>query len=81
MSSAPLSDRLQAGARALMLALGDRRRGLPLWAVMYLQAAIERLPRGAVDLLRKLEAGTYRPRKPGAARRPAACARSAAWPP
>jgi hypothetical protein len=68
MSSAPLSERLQAGARALMAALGDRRRGLPLWAVMYLQTAIERLRRGAVDLLRKLEAGTYRPRKPGAVR-------------
>ena len=81
MSSAPLSDRLHAGARALMIALGERHRVLPLWAVTYLLKAIDRLRRGAVDLLRKLEAGTYRPRKPGAARRPAACARSAAWPP
>ena len=72
MSSAPLSDRLSQAAHALMSALGDRRRGLPLWAVNYLGAAIERLRRSAVDLLRKLEAGTYRPRKPGLARR--ACA-------
>src|SRR5277367_4395752 len=76
MSSVPLSDRLHAGARALMIALGDRHRGLPLWAVTYLQTAIERLRRGAVDLLRKLEAGTYRPRKPGLARRPCATPRA-----
>ena len=76
MSSAPLSDRLHAGARALMIALGDRHRGLPLWAVTYLQTAIERLRRGAVDLLRKLEAGTYRARKPGLARRPCATPRA-----
>jgi hypothetical protein len=81
MSSVPLSDRLQAVARALMAALGDRRRGLPLWAVMYLQTAIERLRRGAVDLLRKLEAGTYRPRKPGLARRPSAAPRAPNPPP
>ena len=78
MSSAPLSlsDRLHAGARALVAALGDRRRGLPLWAVNYLGAAIERLRRSAVDLLRQLEAGTYRPRKPGAPRSPAATPRA-----
>ena len=70
MSSAPLSDRLQSAARALMIALGDRYRVLPLWAVTYLLKAIDRLRRGAVDLLRKLEAGTYRPRKSGLARRP-----------
>ena len=68
MSSAPLSDRLSQAAHALMSALGDHRRGLPLWAVTYLHVAIERLRKGAVDLLRKLEAGTYRPRKPGAPR-------------
>ena len=79
MSSAPLSlsGRLQASAYALMSALGDHRRGLPLWAVAYLQTAIERLRKGAVDLLRKLEAGTYRPRKPGAARRPSDAPRTA----
>ena len=76
MSSAPLSDRLHSGARALMIALGDRHRVLPLWAVTYLLAAIERLRQGAVDLLRKLEAGTYRPRKPGLARRPSATPRA-----
>ena len=68
MSSAPLSDRLTQAAHALMSALGDHRRGLPRWAVTYLHAAIDRLRKGAVDLLRKLEAGTYRPRKPGAGR-------------
>jgi hypothetical protein len=76
MSSAPLSDRLHSAARALMAALGDHRRGLPLWAVTYLQTAIERLRRGAVNLLRKLEAGTYRPRKPGVARHQAATPRA-----
>ena len=76
MSSAPLSDRLTQAAHALMSALGDHRRGLPLWAVTYLHAALERLRKGAVDLLRKLEAGTYRPRKPGAARRPCATPRA-----
>ena len=69
MSSAPLSDRLHSAARVVMAALGDRHRVLPHWAVTYLLAAIERLRRGAVDLLRKLEAGTYRPRKPGATHR------------
>ena len=69
MSSAPLSDRLHAGARALMIALGERHRVLPLWAVTYLLKAIDRLRRGAVDLLRKLEAGTYRPRAQTLARR------------
>ena len=59
MSSAPLSLRLTQAAHALMSALGDHRRGLPLWAVTYLHVAIERLRKGAVDLLRKLEAGTY----------------------
>ena len=76
MSSAPLSDRLQSAARALMIALGDRYRVLPLWAVTYLLKAIERLRRGAVDLLRKLEAGTYRPRAQGIARRPCATPRA-----
>ena len=56
MSSAPLSHRLQSAARALMIALGERHRVLPLWAVTYLLAALERLRRSAVDLLRKLEA-------------------------
>ena len=69
MSPAPLSDRLHSAARVVMAALGDRHRVLPHWAVTYLLAAIERLRRGAVDLLRKLEAGTYRPRKPGATHR------------
>ena len=76
MSSAPLSDRLTQAAHALMSALGDHRRGLPLWAVTYLHAAIDRLRKGAVDLLRKLEAGTYRPRKPGAVRSLAATLRA-----
>ena len=76
MSSAPLSDRFQSAVRALMIALGDRQRVLPRWAVTYLLAAIERLRKGAVDLLRKLEAGTYRPRKPGVARRPAPAGRA-----
>jgi hypothetical protein len=76
MSSAPLSDRFQSAARALMIALGDRHRVLPRWAVTYLLAALDRLRKGAVDLLRKLEAGTYRPRKPGLARRPAAMPRA-----
>ena len=76
MSSAPLSDRLHAGARALMIALGDRHRVLPLWAVTYLLKAIERLRRGAVDLLRKLETGTYRARASSLARRPCATPRA-----
>jgi hypothetical protein len=75
MSSAPLSDRLHSAARVVMAALGDRHRVLPRWAVTYLLAALERLGKGAVDLLRKLEAGTYRPRKPGLARRPIAAPR------
>ena len=76
MSSAPLSDRLQSATRALMIALGDRHRVLPRWSVTYLLAALERLSKGAVDLLRKLEAGTYRPRKPGHARRQAGAPRA-----
>ncbi len=58
MSSAPLSDRLHSAARVVILALGARHRMLPRWAVTYLLAALERLSKGAVDLLRKLEAGT-----------------------
>ena len=76
MSSAPLSDRLHAGARALMIALGERHRVLPLWAVTYLRKAIDRLRRGAVDLLRKLETGTYRARASSLARRPCATPRA-----
>ena len=76
MSSAPLSDRLHAAARVVMAALGDRHRVLPRWAVAYLLAALERLSKGAVELLRKLEAGTYRPRQPGLARRKAAAPRA-----
>jgi hypothetical protein len=76
MSSAPLSDRLHSAARVVMAALGDRHRVLPRWAVAYLLAALDRLSKGAVDLLRKLEAGTYRPRKPGLARRPATAPRA-----
>jgi hypothetical protein len=72
MSSAPLSDRLHSAARVVMAALGDRHRVLPRWAIAYLLAALERLSKGAVELLRKLEAGTYRPRKPARARRQAA---------
>ena len=81
MSSAPLSDRFQSAARAVMIALGDRHRVLPRWAVTYLLAALERLRRGAVDLLRQLEAGTYRPRKPGGARRTAVAPRAPRPPP
>ena len=76
MSSAPLSDRLQSAARVVMAALGDRHRVLPRWAVTYLLAALERLSKGAVDLLRKLEAGTYRPRQPSLTRRQAASPRA-----
>ena len=72
MSSAPLSDRLRDAARVVMAALGDRHRVLPRWAVVYVLAALDRLSKGAVDLVRKLEAGTYRPRQPGPARRKAA---------
>ena len=81
MSSAPLSDRLHSAARVVMAALGDRHRVLPHWAVTYLLAAIERLRKGAVDLLRKLEAGTFRPRKPGLARRPSVAPRAPRPPP
>ena len=71
MSSAALSDRLRDAARVVMAALGDRHRVLPRWAVVYLLAALDRLSKGAVDLVRKLEAGTYRPRQPGPTRRKA----------
>ena len=76
MSSAPLSDRMHSAARVVIAALGDRHRMLPRWAVTYLLAALERLSKGAVELLRKLEAGTYRPRQPGLARRLATAPRA-----
>ena len=70
--SAPLSERLRDAARVVIATLGMRHRVLPHWAFTYAMATLDRLSKGAVDLVRKLEAGTWRPRAPSLTRRQAA---------
>jgi hypothetical protein len=60
MPSAPVAQRLAGICNALIRALGANHRGLPLWAIAFLQGKLLRLRTRATALFDKLAAGTYR---------------------